>query len=362
MKDIYIIRNTVNNKVYVGQTNNIKNRMYKHFSEARNKSDNMPIHEAMRELGMDKFYYEILESNAKDPDERECYWISLLNSLVPYGYNKTIGGTDVVAGSGYDNINAKFTPEDIYNITNDLMYSGMSVSAIAKKYNCAVATMMAINNGQTYHNPNLRYPLQKSNRYDRELIKQIKYSLKYEYDKSLSDIANEYNVDLSQISEINQGRVHQYPNEVYPLRSGNVKHWMDQNIVNQVIYDLQNSLELNMSDIARKYNISRMQVRNINIGFHFRQPDITYPIRNDVNASYSIKTIPIPIIRDIEEQLAYENDSIRTIADEYNLSVNQIQAINNGAIIRYRDPNKFYPIRDKRKIYNSPKPVSTIDA
>jgi len=361
MKDIYIIRNTVNNKVYVGQTNNIKNRMYKHFSEARNMSDNMPIHEAMRNLGMDKFYYEILESNAKNPDERERYWISLLNSLVPFGYNKTIGDTDIVAGSGYDNINAKFTPEDIHNIVNDLMYPGMSVSAIAKKYNCALATMMDINKGRTYHNPNLRYPLQKSNRYDRELIKQIKYSLKYEYDKSLSDIANEYNVDLSQVNEINQGHIHQYPNETYPLRSGNVKHWTDQNIINQVIYDLQNSLELNMSDIARKYNISRMQVRNINIGFHFKQPNITYPIRNDVNALCSIKTIPIPIIKDIEEQLAYENDSIRNIADKYNLSVNQIQAINNGSIIRYRDPNKSYPIRDKRKNYNSPKPVSTID-
>ena len=69
------------------------------------------------------------------------------------------------------------------------MYSGLSNAKLAKKYGCGEWTVWAVNNGQAYYDARLKYPLKKSNRYDKEKINQVKYALKYELDKSILDIA-----------------------------------------------------------------------------------------------------------------------------------------------------------------------------
>ena len=61
-KDIYIIRNRINNKVYIGQSINANQRFVSHKSRARTNADHSPIHDAMMALGADNFYMEILES------------------------------------------------------------------------------------------------------------------------------------------------------------------------------------------------------------------------------------------------------------------------------------------------------------
>lgn len=341
LKDIYIIRNTINNKIYVGQSNNVQDRFSKHLSEARLCTDNMPIHEAMREFGFDKFYYEIVELDVSNPDEREKYWIELLNSRSPNGYNVCIGGSGF--GSGVDNPIAKLDQNTLNSLINDLMFSGMSNARLAMKYNCGEWTVWAVNNGKAYYNPELKYPLKKSNKYTSELIKQIKYSLKYEYDKSLSDIAQEYNVDLSQVSAINQGYIHTYSNEVYPLRSGNVKNWLSEDTISAIINDLYNST-MQQNDIAKKYNVSKSVISNINNGKTYYNPLLHYPIR-DNDVLQNTKTIPISLVKEIENDLIQNYKSIHSISEEYNIPINQIFNINNGSINRYRDPNKRYPLR-----------------
>lgn len=91
---IYIIRNTINNKVYVGQTIvSIKLRFQNHLSAARNNKDYV-IGKAIRKYGEDKFYVELLEECLKEElNEREKYWISFFKSTNnKYGYNLSIGG------------------------------------------------------------------------------------------------------------------------------------------------------------------------------------------------------------------------------------------------------------------------------
>lgn len=90
---IYIIKNTINNKVYVGQTKvSIEQRWAEHLRHA--KYGKQVINRAMRKYGIDKFYVELLETcNIKDIDSREMYYIKLYNSTdKSKGYNVSIGG------------------------------------------------------------------------------------------------------------------------------------------------------------------------------------------------------------------------------------------------------------------------------
>ncbi|MEW8963192.1 NUMOD3 domain-containing DNA-binding protein [Paraclostridium dentum] len=89
---IYKITNRTNNKIYVGMTRlPIEKRWKKHLSSYMNS--NMKLHEAMRKDGVENFVIEMLE--VVDDEllpERERYWIKVLNSQYPNGYNITPGG------------------------------------------------------------------------------------------------------------------------------------------------------------------------------------------------------------------------------------------------------------------------------
>lgn len=95
---IYKITNNINNKVYIGQT--IKERPTDRFSQhcylARHSEQEKSIsylYQAMTKYGVDNFIFEVIENIENDKlNEREQYWIAQYNSLVPQGYNLTIGG------------------------------------------------------------------------------------------------------------------------------------------------------------------------------------------------------------------------------------------------------------------------------
>lgn len=95
---IYIIENTVNDKVYIGQTiTSLDTRWKNHLSNARNEKhpDNthMIIYNAMRKHGIENFSIRILEENIPQEklNERETYWITKYNSIRPNGYNILLG-------------------------------------------------------------------------------------------------------------------------------------------------------------------------------------------------------------------------------------------------------------------------------
>ena len=66
---IYLIRNKVNNKVYIGQSIDIKRRIKEHIRSAQpekynkksERDSNTPIHRAMQKYGIDNFEIQILE-------------------------------------------------------------------------------------------------------------------------------------------------------------------------------------------------------------------------------------------------------------------------------------------------------------
>jgi len=95
---IYQITCIPTNKSYIGQTQKYKYKQGKpyqygvagrwcdHVSSA--KRSDTPLHQAIREHGLGNFTHQILETVTEETaDVREAYWISLLHSSVPNGYN-----------------------------------------------------------------------------------------------------------------------------------------------------------------------------------------------------------------------------------------------------------------------------------
>ncbi len=93
---IYKIINMIDNKVYIGQSTNIKNRYCSHKSDLKNnKHPNNHLQNAYNKYGKNNFKFEIIYiCNEKDLDKKEIYWINFYNSTNrKYGYNLDSGGT-----------------------------------------------------------------------------------------------------------------------------------------------------------------------------------------------------------------------------------------------------------------------------
>jgi len=87
---IYKIVNTINNKIYIGQTSNLKLRLKEH---KRAKSQHSYLHSAIRKYGWDKFAVSIVcEGDKTIIDELERKYIAEYKSLCPNGYNLETGG------------------------------------------------------------------------------------------------------------------------------------------------------------------------------------------------------------------------------------------------------------------------------
>lgn len=89
---IYIIKNDINNKCYIGQ------HIVKNESDRAYMGKGIGIQEAYKQYGRNHFYKEILEIIEDNTDKRlivskrEQYWIKKLNTIEPNGYNRHPGG------------------------------------------------------------------------------------------------------------------------------------------------------------------------------------------------------------------------------------------------------------------------------
>ena len=77
MIGIYLIKNNINGKVYIGQSTNIYERWSEHKRIAKNDlTIKYPLYLAMRKYGIENFTFSIIEECSQELlNEREIYWI-----------------------------------------------------------------------------------------------------------------------------------------------------------------------------------------------------------------------------------------------------------------------------------------------
>ena len=93
MYNLYIIKNTVNSKVYIGQTKkSIESRFKEHLKDAY-LHPNRKLYAEVIHLGCDVFYVELLKDNVEDSevDRLEAQYIAEFDSFYN-GLNSTKGG------------------------------------------------------------------------------------------------------------------------------------------------------------------------------------------------------------------------------------------------------------------------------
>ena len=88
---IYVIKNDINDKLYIGKTITTINDRWLHHLDSYQKYD-WHLYRAMRKYGIKHFWIEEIEQcDDEIIDEREIYWIDKFDTF-NNGYNMTIGG------------------------------------------------------------------------------------------------------------------------------------------------------------------------------------------------------------------------------------------------------------------------------
>jgi len=92
---IYLWKNKVNGKEYIGQTkrDNINSRKSEYLYKIRKNEPVQIIHKAMLKYGIDNFSFEVLhEVSTEELNMKEIEEIQNRNTLTPNGYNREKGG------------------------------------------------------------------------------------------------------------------------------------------------------------------------------------------------------------------------------------------------------------------------------
>lgn len=221
MKAIYKITNKINNKCYIGQSNNPTHRWIKHQYDTKNNVDigKSAIHDAMRKYGIENFDFTII-GWFKDYNEKEKYYIKINNSLVPNGYNILEGGNEPPHKYGEEHHNSTYSQELVDKIIDDLLSREFTQKEIEKKYQVNQQLITSINRGITHRRPGIEYPIIKTSKYhcDDNTFEQICYLLKNSV-CTCAEIGQYFGFSGSTIKAINSGRNHFDKNIKYPIRN-----------------------------------------------------------------------------------------------------------------------------------------------
>lgn len=408
-KYIYIIRNYINNKVYVGQAIDPEKRFKGHIWHSKDRIESA-IDSAIKKYGKDNFYYEILEEATEDFNEREKYWINFFNCVSPNGYNILEGGQNPPVRSGFKNNKCKFNEDDINEIIKLLSNPRLSLKEIASYFNVVPKTISYINKGKTYHQDNVEYPIRNfnhtgsfKNMLDEETVSKIIEDLK---NSSLSfrEIALKYNTSHNQVMSINKGNSQLYyrDNIEYPITDKCIK-LKNEDVISIKEY-LKNGI-LDKHKIAEKYNVNIGAIQGINSGRTYFDENEIYPLRKsdfqydfdeeiyenirkmlkegckpediasilnlpktslvyDINKgkthrsenySYPIQKFENKINKKILENVTYElvetNKPMSQIAKENDIGKTSVVLIKDGVYENYRLPHYTYPLRPKKFKY-----------
>lgn len=142
MNYIYKITNTLNNKVYIGQSNNPDRRWSFHKNRCKKLNPVQYIHRAMIKYGIENFSFQLIAASwsdkQKDVDELERELIHQHDSRNPNkGYNLAPGGSEAW--------NKKiFTEEQEQQIIKLYTIDQLNQTEIGKMMNCCKAIILNV--------------------------------------------------------------------------------------------------------------------------------------------------------------------------------------------------------------------------
>lgn len=244
---IYIIRNTVNQKVYIGQTTmTVHERFLAHLKPSTSKlKRNYKLYNAMNKYGCDKFYVETLEELVpiEDLDRKEQEYIFMYDSFNK-GYNATPGGDGRV-------LNKIECEDEVLRLAKN----GMKPDELALMFNVHKATVL-----RTLHKLGFRY------RPDQTKI--VKLASAGMSNKDIAMIIGCNTETVSRALKRANARKHRIPTKL-----------RDSFDTEEIKNDYENQMAI--TEICKKYNISSTTFYRIKSKCHFKsRPQIyKYKIR-----------------------------------------------------------------------------------
>lgn len=199
---IYIIKNLINNKVYIGSSVNIEERWSHHrsaFNPNYSYERNKPLYLAFQKYGKDNFSFSILEEcHINELAEKEKYYIKLYDCCILDGENKGYNLTR--GGEGYLLNNYDY----IYQLWNN----GLNQKTIAKQLNTDEGTVIrALNSfGIDSHIRRSRATKESLKKRQKPVIqysKEMNYINKY---PSLREASRQTKIDERDIGKVCKGR------------------------------------------------------------------------------------------------------------------------------------------------------------
>lgn len=226
-KYIYKVTNLINNKIYIGQTVNWKERFTQHKKLGYGNEENKILYKAITKYGIENFQFEVIEGPIKNYNEREKYWIAYYHSYIydeqygdTKGYNMTPGGDEPPILKGIDSPFLKHNPKDQLKVKDLLKKSNLTMKEISEQTGYDISAVKRINYGVIWYDENLNYPIRKP-----ELTKQeandraleIIFELK-NTNATQKAIAEKFGVSRSTVTMINLGQNNKIPELEYPIR------------------------------------------------------------------------------------------------------------------------------------------------
>lgn len=280
-KDIYMIKNNINQKVYIGQSINSYSRFKQHCRDKKSL-----IGRAIQKHGEENFSFIVLEKQVENYNEKEKYYIAFYNSLSPNGYNLTEGGESPPIYFGFSHPNSCINDSTLKKIIQDLSTTDLSLSKIGEKYSVSKRTILGINKGERYFLNDLNYPIRKNpnlnGKIDKNDLEHIYYLLEENYlmDREIAEL---YNVEYHAIQKINHGQTFYDKNKTYPIRKHKIPaKRIEPEIVDDII-DLICNTKKSLREIGRIYNKSHSIIINIKNGTSkiYSREYLSYPLRKN---------------------------------------------------------------------------------
>lgn len=296
-KDIYIIRNRINDKVYIGQSKDAAARFASHCKKQRNTSS--LLDKAIQEYGAENFWFEILETQTENYNEREKYWIQYYQSVAPNGYNIQSGGDKPPVYYSIDHPSSAFDSLDnVKEVKRLLRDTSLSLSDIAAQFGVSKRTVLRINQGLHYEEVGETYPIRKEPRPNGKLsdaqVAAIIEILRFTY-RQYEDIAAQFGISLSAVKQINSGDCHPLSGVSYPVRryknSGRPVCTYAQTTE---IGELLSNSDMSCAEIADAFKVDIQTVYLINSGKskRYRRESLSYPLRKLRTCNDPVSTIP----------------------------------------------------------------------